>query len=156
VARLDLLLSRIDEVLATKFEGSARGWCKAADLSPSYIGALRNRGGAKGTGEVTGVKYDEVAALARAAGVKVTWLMGDDTLPSAEDAGNLERALMTFDWPADLTAANAAEIQRRARAEAKATKDDLPVKFWMGRLARIASDVRETAISSGERQKRAR
>jgi hypothetical protein len=85
VARLDLLLSRIDEVLATKFEGSARGWCKAADLSLSYIGALRNRGGAKGTGEVTGVKYDEVAALARAAGVKVTWLMGDDTLPSAED-----------------------------------------------------------------------
>lgn len=149
MAKLDGLLSRIDEILATnKFDG-ARGWCRKAGLSESYIAALRSRGGAKGTGEVSGVKYDEIAALARAAGVGVAWLMADDTLQSPNSMTHLERALQTFDWPDTLTAAQAKEVQRLARAElAAAGTDDLPVKFWLGRLARIAADVREGVTSS--------
>ncbi len=149
MAKLDRLLARINEVLERGTFASASEWCREAGVSRSYIGALRNRGGTKGTGEVRNVKHEEIAKLAGAARVEVGWLMGEDTLPSNEAPDGLERALMQFDWPDTLTAAQAKEVQRLARAEAAdAGANDLPPKFWLARLARIAADVRHGATSS--------
>jgi hypothetical protein len=145
VANLDVMLARINEVMERGTFKGVGEWCLAAGISRSYISTLRSRGGSKRRGGSTGARYDEVAKLARAAGVGVSWLMGDtddDTLPSEENMSTVDRALMTFDWPPDLPAPLASEVFKRAREEA-ATAADLNLKYWLNRLSGIVADVRD-------------
>ncbi len=155
---IDKILERVRQVVKVqRIFTSERRWCTAAGLSPTYIAALRGRGGAGGTGEVKDVKHDSIAALARAAGKNVAWLMGDsDTETSIGGHLSVELALQRFDWP-DISAAGAQEVQRRARAEAAAAgPEDLPVKFWAVRLQKIVDDVRGDEAGSHERPARRR
>lgn len=147
VSPTEALLSRIDEVLRGKRFKSQREWCRKAGVAESYIAALRLRGGKGGTGEVHDVKREQVVRLARAAGLDVSYLMGEDlsvpeTLAAPPIRNALEDAIAEFDWPAEISAAQAKEVLTRARTEAQ-EHDDLPRRFWLSRLAKLASDVHE-------------
>lgn len=146
VTPIEALLARIDDVLRSKRFKSEREWCRKAGVAESYIAALRLRGGKGGTGEVHDVKREQVVRLAKAAGLDVSYLMGEDLAPktlAAPPARNaIEDAIAEFDWPAEMTAGQAKEVLTRARAEAQ-EHADLPRRFWLSRLTKLASDVYE-------------
>jgi hypothetical protein len=147
VTPVEALLLRIDEVLEGKRFKSEREWCRKAGVAQTYIAALRLRGGKGGTGEVRDVKREQVVRLARAAGLDVSYLMGEDLAPKTLAAppvvrNAVEDAIAEFDWPPDMTAAQAKEVLTRVRAEAQ-EHSDLPRRFWTSRLAKLASDVHE-------------
>lgn len=147
VTPIEALLSRIDEELRSggRFR-SEREWCRKAGISESYIAALRLRGGKGGTGEVVDVKREQVVRLAKAAGLDPAKLLGDElrTTPTAPapQPSTLEGAIADFEWPSSLTAQQAHEVLVRARAEAS-EHPSLPKRFWLSRLAKLATDVHE-------------
>lgn len=154
VRAVDAFLARAAEVMASKKFKSERAWCAAAGVDESYIAVVRNRG-PKGTGEVVDLKTEKIVKLARAAGVEPGWLMGVDlqTLQAAPSRrSTLDDAIAAFDWPPDLTAAQAADVVARAKDEG-AGLAELPVKFWLSRLAKLAEEAR-TGPSARSRTRR--
>lgn len=144
---LERVLARIDEVLRSQFGGSASEWCRKAGLSRSYIATMRSRAE---TGEVRAVKMHKLAALARAAGVTVDWLAGESDAPGStgrsstlrvDPRPSVEQAIQQYEWPSDLPAPQAAEVIRRARAEAQLDAEPLPVGYWLARLPGIVLEV---------------
>ena len=147
VTPIDAFLLRVEEVLRRGTFKSEREWCRAAGVSPSYIAAVRNRGASGGTGEVSDLKREQVVRLAKAAGLDPTFLLGEEistmTPPTrVSPSSGLDDAVRAFDWPGDLSAAQASEVLSRARDEA-ADNPELPTKFWIARLGKIAADVRD-------------
>lgn len=163
VTGIPALLERIDAVLKTGKFASERAWCKAAGLSPSYISSMRGRGGPNGTGEVHDVKHDKVAALARAAGLDPSYLLGEMSVANqvvATDArSTFQRAVDGVEWPGNISAPQIADVIQRARIECESTKGpELPVQYWEARLIYFLEEARteQSNIHNAARRRKAR
>jgi hypothetical protein len=147
VNNLGKVLSRIDAVLAAGTFDSEREWCRKAEVSGSYIGALRTK---HAKGQATTAKLDMIAKLARAANVSVDYLMGGNAGPTApvveaprEASPNLASALEAYPWAefGTLTPDLARRVVEQVRREAFAGGGvDLPQSYWHARIGRLVDE----------------
>lgn len=157
MADIDEILARLRIAQELGGYSSERAWLREAGVTPSYIAAIRGRGGAKGTGQVKDVKRENMVKLAKTAGVDLGWLLGEGAREPVRFAANastvpvqsrpsmvpsnFDAAFNAFEWPDGITATQADEVRRRAQSEVTDSTRTLPVGFWSKRLRDIASEV---------------
>lgn len=76
------LVARIDEILDRGIFPDAKAWSVAAGLSVNYVSTLRSR---LRSGSVVQGKFDQIQALAKAAGVTTEWLSGKSDRATGDD-----------------------------------------------------------------------
>jgi hypothetical protein len=138
------LVERIELILEEGKFSSARAWCLAAGLSISYLGTLKSR---LESGEVRQGKSEQIAKLARAAGVTVEWLMGESdqreptrTSMPAPATSAFEAAQLAYQWPS-MTIEQANEVFQRLEADRAKASPLLPQVFWMAHFDRIVAEI---------------
>jgi hypothetical protein len=145
------ILARIELVMSLRGYPSEAAWCRAAKVSRTYIAAMRVRGGPRGTGQVKSVNQEQMAKLAKTAGIELGWLLGEgprepvrQLLPEPSE-NNYRKALDEFDWPEGITIDQSLRVKALAAMDAeKPGAVALPVKLWRQRLYEIATEVMST------------
>lgn len=146
---LPRLLDRIDHVIDAGIVESGRAWGQKAGLSKGFISTARYR---LKSGEVKGIRSEEAAALAKAAGVPVEWLVSGTVSESAASA-TVEAEDRYPSRPAALAMMRASGVKPEiveAIATMRLKGEDPGVEGWIEKIPEVRAHLRRIAELTAE------